>query len=271
MNAFERFSLPRIMGIVNATHDSFFSGSRAPELEAAQALAERHIREGATIIDIGGESTRPGSAPVTVEEELKRVIPTVQAIHLNHPEILISVDTRNEPVARAALAAGAGMINDVSGLQHDPAMVDLVVSCRVPVCVMHMRGTPATMQDSIHFDDLTGEIHRELQHAIAPLVARGVDREQIILDPGIGFGKELHHNWSILRHLDLFTTLGYPILIGLSRKRFLGPADDPADRLYATLAAQLWCTLQGVSILRVHDVAPIARMIGVFQEIRDAD
>lgn len=271
MNALERFTPPRIMGIVNTTHDSFFSGSRAPAVEEALALAEQHIRQGATIVDIGGESTRPGSAPVTVEEELRRVVPTVQAVHRAYPHILISADTRSAAVARAALDVGAGMINDVSGLQHDPAMRDLVVERGVPVCVMHMRGTPATMQDSIHFDDLLGEIEGELHQAIAPLVAAGVAREHIILDPGIGFGKEFHHNWSILRHLERFTASGYPVLIGLSRKRFLGPTQDPADRLYATLAAQLWCTLQGVSILRVHDVAPIAQMIRVMQEIYDAE
>ncbi len=259
------------MGIVNTTHDSFFSGSCAPTLDDVQALAECHVRSGAQIIDIGGESSRPGSAYVSLEEELSRVVPAVAQVHLNHPSVTISVDTRKEPVARAALDAGAAMVNDISGLRDDPALAALVAERRVPVCIMHMQGTPRTMQENPHYDDVVQDVLRDLARFLQPAKAAGVRDEQIILDPGIGFGKEFAHNWSILRNLERFREPGYPLLIGLSRKRFLGPEQPPQMRLNATLAAQLWCTLQGAAILRVHDVAPMMEMLTVLEAILTAN
>lgn len=266
------------MGIINVTHDSFFSSSRVRDHGAVRALAAEMVAEGASIIDVGGESSRPGSAYVSVREELERVLPALEAIRAILPDVDISVDTRKAAVAEAALDAGATMINDISGLRDDPDLAPLVAERRVPVCIMHMRGTPGTMQREPRYEDVVGEIREELSAFVDHALQAGIEPEQIILDPGIGFGKSFDHNWEILRNLAAFSDLGYPLLVGLSRKSFLGrilSREDeqlrpPEDRLNATLAAQIWCTLQGVSILRVHDVRPMVEALKVLERICSA-
>jgi len=232
--------------------------------------------EGAEIIDIGGESSRPGSDYVSAREELQRVVPAVRAVREALPEIAISVDTRKAIVAEAALDAGATMINDISALRDDPELAGLIAERSVPICLMHMRGTPLTMQASPRYHDVIGEIRTELLSFVQGALDAGIQREQIIIDPGIGFGKRFEHNWTVLNHLQELIDLGYPVLVGLSRKSFLGGTGDespprpPEGRLNATLAAQLWCTLQGVSILRVHDVQPMVEMLAVLEAIATA-
>lgn len=241
------------------------------------------IAEGADYLDVGGESSRPGSSYVSVEEELERTIPLVRAIRRISTTIPISIDTRKAPVARAAIDAGATMINDISGLRDDPGMAALAAERAVEVCIMHMRGTPATMQENPHYRDTLGEVIAELSAMAETALSAGINRDRIVLDPGIGFGKRFSDNWTILKHLDRFGDLGYPLLIGLSRKSFLGalpwrsvdaPGDGakpPEERLHATLAAELWCTMQGVSIIRVHDVRPLAEMLDVLEAIAAAE
>jgi len=241
------------------------------------------IAEGADYLDVGGESSRPGSSYVSVEEELERTIPLVRAIRRVSTTIPISIDTRKAPVARAAIDAGATMINDISGLRDDPGMAALAAERAVDVCIMHMRGTPATMQDNPSYLDPVGEVIAELSAMAETALSAGINRDRIVLDPGIGFGKRFSDNWTILKHLDRFGDLGYPLLVGLSRKSFLGalpwrsvdaPGDGakpPEERLHATLAAELWCTMQGVSIIRVHDVRPLAEMLDVLEAIAAAE
>lgn len=271
------FQPPGIMGIINVTHDSFFSSSRLIGRERIRQRAVQMADDGASIIDIGGESSRPGSDYVSLGEELRRVVPAVEAVRDALPSIGISVDTRKAPVAEAALDAGATMINDISGLRDDPDLVHLAVERKVPVCIMHMRGTPRTMQRSPRYDDVVREVRDELSRFAHDGLAAGLSREQIILDPGIGFGKDFSHNWALLRGLPALAELGFPLLVGLSRKSFLGevagetaPPLPPEERLHATLAAQIWCTLHGVSIIRVHDVAPMMHAIRVFERIASA-
>lgn len=257
------------------TRDSFFSSSRVTDLNEIRARARKIVVEGADIIDLGGESSRPGSDYVSSAEELKRVVPAVETIRADHPELEISVDTRKAAVAQAALDAGATMINDISGLRDDPELAPLIAERNVPVCIMHMRGTPRTMQMNPVYNDVIGEICSELGDLVEGARQAGIRAEQIILDPGIGFGKTFSHNWEILRNLKHITGIGYPVLIGLSRKSFLGaisrdtttPAIPPEERLNATIAAQIWCTLQGVSFVRVHDVRPMEDALNVLERL----
>ena len=265
---------PKIMGIINATDDSFFAESRALSAKALLQKAEQLIDAGADIIDIGAESTRPGSSYVDAALERKRVLRAIDAVQSIDPSMPISVDTRKYSVAKAALDAGAEIINDVSGLRDDDKLASLVAERGVQVCIMHMRGTPKTMQVEPHYDDVIREIKSELQILIAVALDAGVRREQIIIDPGIGFGKRYEDNWRILHHVNSFTELGYPVLIGLSRKSFLrvvsGEMSEPEDRLFPTLAAQLWCAWQCVCIVRTHDVLPFATMLQTMEEITQA-
>ncbi|POR01824.1 dihydropteroate synthase [Alkalispirochaeta sphaeroplastigenens] len=266
------------MGIINVTHDSFFASSRVADGARAQAVAVDMVGQGADILDLGGESSRPGSHYVSAEEELRRLLPAIEAIRQELPHVPLSVDTRKAPVAERALDAGATMVNDISGFRDDPELAALVAERGVPVCLMHMRGTPRTMQENPRYDDLRGEMLREMEALARRALVAGVQPGQIILDPGIGFGKTFDHNWGILADLEILGELGYPLLVGLSRKSFLGEAGfdlesgegvalNPEERLSATLAAQLWCTLQGVSILRVHDVKPAVETVRVLERI----
>lgn len=249
---------PRIMGILNVTPDSFSDGGRYNRLDTALRHAETMAADGADIIDVGGESTRPGAAAVSEEVELDRVIPVVEALR-RHFDIPLSVDTSKAAVAREALACGAAWINDVSGLTFDPQMAPTVAAAGGGLFVMHTRGTPATMQNETGYDDLIGEVRTFLLAAAAAARAAGIDREALAVDPGIGFGKDQAGNLEILRHLDVFAALGYPLLLGTSRKRFIGAILDRPEadnRLYGTLATVALGVAAGAMIHRVHDVGP---------------
>jgi dihydropteroate synthase len=245
-----------VMGVVNVTPDSFSDGGKFYEIDRAVERARELINAGADIIDIGGESTRPFSDPIPLEEELKRTIPVIEAIR-NFSDIPISIDTTKAEVARRALAAGADMVNDVSALRFDPEMVKVVAEHGVPVVLMHMLGTPKTMQQNPHYDCLFGEILAFLQERIQFAVKGGVSREQIIIDPGIGFGKTVTHNLRLIRDLDVFNILERPILLGLSRKRFIGAIlNRPVEeRELGTAVANTIGIMAGAHIVRVHDVA----------------
>lgn len=259
---------PRLMGIVNVTPDSFSDGGRhdAPGAGAAQGRAL--VQAGADFLDIGGESTRPGAREVQAEEESARVLPVISALAGAAP---ISVDTRKAAVAGPALAAGAAMVNDVSGLCFDPALTPLVAQSGAPVCIMHHQGLPETMQDDPRYDHVLLEVYDWLADAVARAEAAGIARARIILDPGIGFGKTMAHNLALLRGIALFHGLGCPILLGLSRKRFLGViggAEAADARDPATLAGVLAGVAQGVQIHRVHDVGAMAQGLRLWQELQ---
>lgn len=248
---------PCLMGIVNVTPDSFSDGGRFFDAEDALSQSLALVREGAAIVDIGGESTRPGSDAVSLDEEVRRVVPVVEAL-AERVGVPISVDTMKAEVARRALAAGAALINDVSALRYDEAMVDVVAESGRPVCLMHMKGEPKTMQDDPRYHDVVDEVLSFLEERMAFALARGVREEQIVLDPGIGFGKTVEHNLALLGRLERFTALGRPVLLGASRKRFLGAilGSTPAERITGTVATTVIGLLAGAHIFRVHDVRP---------------
>lgn len=260
------------MGIINATDDSFFAASRALSADPVRERVSAMLTAGVDIVDVGGESTRPGSSYIDAATERDRIVPVVRLIRELDATIAISIDTRKAGVAEAALDAGATMVNDVSALRDDPAMARLVAERQVPVCLMHMRGTPRDMQRDPHYDDVVAEVRTELAGFKDAALAAGIAEEQIVLDPGIGFGKRFADNWQLLANLDALVALGSPLLVGLSRKSFLGAlagdgANPPEQRLVATIAAQLWCTLGGVEIIRVHDVAEFAEALAAFDAI----
>lgn len=261
-------SHPRIMGIVNVTPDSFSDGGRHDNLVAAVAHAKALIAAGADIIDVGGESTRPQAMPVSVEEELDRVIPVVTA--LCDCGAVLSVDTRNPEVMQAAIQAGAHMINDVQALQA-PGAVAAIAKTNVAVCIMHMRGQPTNMQAQASYDDVVKTVYDFLQQRIAVLLTAGISHERIVIDPGYGFGKQLQHNLQLLKHLSAFTHLGLPILVGMSRKAMLGALTGRAvhEREAAGLAAHLYAISQGANILRVHDVAACRDALTVWQAVEE--
>lgn len=244
------------MGIVNVTPDSFSDGGRFYAVQAAADHALRLVDEGADILDIGGESTRPYSTQVAADDEIARVLPVIERI-ASQTNVPISIDTSKAIVARAAIDAGAEIVNDVTGLTGDPAMLPLVAQRGVGVCVMHMQGTPQTMQDDPQYNDVVDDIHRYLTDRREVLLTAGVDRERICLDPGIGFGKTHEHNFTLARNCWQFHDLGCPLLVGHSRKGFLAKllADAEADRTAATAGLSASLARQGVQIIRVHDVA----------------
>jgi dihydropteroate synthase len=244
------------MGIVNVTPDSFSDGGEFSDPQRAVEAALRMEAAGADIIDIGGESTRPYSDPVDAAEERQRVVPVIRSL-VGQLRIPISVDTSKASVARAALAAGAEIINDVTGLEGDAEMLEVALESRAGVCVMHMRGTPQTMQDDPRYDDVVGEIHDYLRQRLQWCIEAGLDRARICLDPGIGFGKTHEHNQQLLQQVARFLDLEVPLLVGHSRKGFIAKAigDKNADRTAGTLGVSLALALRGVHILRVHDVA----------------
>jgi dihydropteroate synthase len=253
-----------VMGILNCTPDSFHPGSRLPTLQEAVQAADDMIRAGADILDVGGESTRPGADPVPVEEEIRRVVPVIEAIRAAG-DAKISVDTRNRETAERALDAGADVVNDVSALSHDPGMARLVAERGVPVVLMHMRGTPQTMQELAVYGDTVAEVIAELGAAVAAAISAGISARRIIVDPGIGFAKGTQDNLRLIRELAAFRSLGMPILVGLSRKRFLGDVTGlpVGERLPGTIAANTIAVLRGADIVRVHDVAEAVAMIRV--------
>jgi dihydropteroate synthase len=259
---------PVLMGIVNVTPDSFSDGGKFFASERAIAHGLRLVNDGAHILDIGGESTRPGAAPVGVDEELARVIPVIEG--LRKCGAMISVDTRHAAVMRAAIAAGAGMVNDVSALSHDPAAMDVVAEAGVYVCLMHMKGDPRTMQDDPVYDDVCAEVYEYLLSRIDACRAKGVELNRIIADPGIGFGKTVEHNLTLLNHLKDFESLGVKIMLAASRKRFIGAlaaVAEPAHRLPGSLAAAIAGWERGARVFRVHDVAETAQALAVIRAI----
>ncbi|GGH21968.1 dihydropteroate synthase [Cribrihabitans marinus] len=261
---------PVIMGILNITPDSFSDGGRHATVETALAGARDMLAQDVPILDVGGESTRPGSDAVDVETEIARTAPVIAAIRAE-TGALISIDTRKVAVAEAALQAGAGLVNDVSGFTHDPDLAPLCARTGVPVCIMHARGDPKTMQDNPIYEHVLLDVYDFLAGQIALLEAAGVPRARIIADPGIGFGKTLEHNLALLKGISLFHGLGCPVLLGASRKRFigtLGRAAQAADRAPGSIAVALAAAAQGVQILRVHDVAETAQALRLWAAVR---
>ncbi|MBO9450098.1 dihydropteroate synthase [Tropicibacter sp. R16_0] len=261
---------PHIMGILNTTPDSFSDGGVHAGVEAAVQGAQSMVAAGATILDVGGESTRPGAAFVPAEEEVARTAPVIAAIRAE-TQTAISIDTRKAQVAQAAVSAGATIVNDVSGFTFDAELAPLCADLRVPVCVMHAQGDPATMQNDPQYEDVVLDVYRFLDRQVSQLEALGLERSQIIVDPGIGFGKTQDHNLALLKNLSVFHGLGCPILLGASRKRFIGTIgqEPQADaRAPGSIAVALAAAAQGVQILRVHDVAETAQALRLWQAVR---
>ena len=258
------------MGILNVTPDSFSDGGKFFHREAALRQAERLIESGADILDIGGESTRPFAQPVPEEEELRRVIPVIEAVRERFPEIPISIDTYKARVAEEALSAGADILNDVSALRFDARMKEVVRRFRPPVILMHMKGTPQTMQLDPRYRDLLGGIRGFLRERAETVRALGLSPEKIILDPGIGFGKRFEHNLTLLREVSFFRELGYPLLYGPSRKAFLGEilGKEARERDIGTVAVAVYLALAGVDILRVHNVAWCREALKVIEHLK---
>ncbi len=265
------FERPRIMGVVNVTPDSFSDGGQLRDTDAAVAHALRLIDEGADLLDIGGESTRPGAAQVEEAEEIARVIPVIERL-VHETSVPIAVDTSKPGVMRAAIAAGVHMVNDIYALRRDEAL-DVVAGSRVAVCLMHMLGEPRTMQASPEYADVVGEVHRFLAERILAAQFAGIDRQRLVADPGFGFGKTLEHNLSLLRSLDRFRDLGVPLLAGLSRKSMIGALTDrPVEaRLHGSVAAALIAVQHGASIVRVHDVAATRDALAVWLAVREGE
>ncbi len=258
-----------VMGILNTTPDSFFSESRAYSLRDALERAEYMLKSGVDIIDVGGESSRPGADAVTVEEEIRRVIPVVEALR-KRSDVIISVDTRKKEVAERALDVGADIINDITGLKHNLELAKLVAKRKVPIVLMHMRGTPKTMQKNPYYENTVSEILQELRSSISFALGAGIQPDKIIIDPGIGFGKRLQDNLRIIRELKSFKSLNYPVLIGLSRKSFIGELlGKPVEkRLIGTIVANTLAIINGANIVRVHDVSDAVEMIKIIDSIR---
>ncbi len=262
---------PRIMGVLNITPDSFSDGGDFFSLDRAVERAQQMVEDGAAIIDVGGESTRPGAAAVPLDEELRRVVPVIEALRpaLTVP---ISIDTRKPEVMRAAVAAGAGLINDVNALQAGGAL-EAAAGLNVPVCLMHMQGGPETMQDTPAYRDVVIEVGDFLAARAAACLDAGIARERILLDPGFGFGKTVEHNLQLLRQLDRLVARGFPVLVGLSRKSLIGKLLDlPVDRRLApSIALAVLAVWQGAAIVRAHDVRATREAILMCQAVRDVD
>ncbi|MDH0747997.1 dihydropteroate synthase [Pseudomonas sp. GD03842] len=263
-------SRPHVMGILNITPDSFSDGGRFAQRDLALRHAQSMVAAGATLIDVGGESTRPGARPVAPLEELERVAPIVEAI-ARELDVIISVDTSTPAVMRETARLGAGLINDVRSLQREGAL-DAAVATGLPVCLMHMRGEPTNMQDDPHYDDLVGEVASFLKARMEACVAAGIPVENIVLDPGYGFAKTLDHNLSLFKHMPALHALGRPLLVGVSRKSMIGKVlDKPVDeRLYGALALAAMAVMQGAKILRVHDVAETVDVVRMIAAVESA-
>jgi len=260
------------MGVLNVTPDSFSDGGFFFDKEKAIAHGLRMVEEGADIIDIGGESTRPGSKPLELEEELQRVLPVIESLS-KEVDVPISIDTYKSVVAQKAIGVGAQMINDISGLHFDPSLAQIAVKEDVPIVLMHIRGTPETMQKDVHYNSLLSEILKYLKDSIQSAESTGLDPRQIIIDPGIGFGKTIEDNLCILKNLYEFRVLGKPILLGTSRKAFIGKILNAGvrDRLEGTLSSIAIGVLNGAHIIRSHDVLQAKKAIAVADAIRLAE
>lgn len=255
---FSQFDKPLIMGILNVTPDSFSDGGSYLSVNAALRQVQLMLAQGADIIDIGGESTRPGSVPVDADEQIRRVIPVIKEIRLRiGSHIKISIDTTDSTVAKAALNAGATLINDVSAGQDDRSILSVAARYNVPIVLMHKQGAPKTMQDNPYYDDVVQEVVSALQERIESAQQAGIKRNRIFIDPGIGFGKRKQDNFDLLAHLDAFVDLGFPVLLGTSRKRFMGTlchVNEPSELVTATAVTTALGVMAGVRIFRVHDV-----------------
>ena len=258
----------RIMAVLNVTPDSFSDGGRFTALDAALAQAERLIKEGADVLDVGGESTRPGSESVSAEDEIARVVPVIEAIAARF-DVPISVDTSKPEVMRAAVAAGAGLVNDVYALRAEGAL-DVVAELKVSVCLMHMQGEPRTMQASPHYDDVVGEVKRFLADRVLACRMAGIDPKRVLVDPGFGFGKALEHNLALLAQLGQFASIEAPLLVGLSRKRMIGAITgrEVDERMVGSAAAALLAVERGARIVRVHDVAATRDALAMYEALR---
>ena len=263
-----RLDVPRVMGIVNVTPDSFSDGGDHPTADAAVAHGLKLAGEGADVLDVGGESTRPGADDVPLEEELRRVIPVVERLAIG-TSLPISIDTSKPEVMRAAVEAGAGMINDVFALRRAGAL-DVAASLGVPVVLMHMLGEPRSMQDAPAYDDVVAEVHRFLAERIFAAEMAGIPKKRIVVDPGFGFGKTLDHNLALLARLERFTELGVPVMAALSRKKGIGALtgrEDPRDRVHGSVAAALIAAQRGARLVRVHDVAATVDALKVWNAV----
>jgi dihydropteroate synthase len=263
-------SRPRVMGVLNVTPDSFSDGGQWLEPELALEQALRMVEQGAAIIDVGGESTRPGAAAVSVQEELRRVVPVIEALHAHCP-VPVSIDTRKPEIMQAAVEAGAGMINDVNALQAPRAM-KLAVALGVPVCLMHMQGTPQTMQEQPGYRDVVSEVCSYLENRAQACVDAGMNHERILLDPGFGFGKNTLHNLLLSQQLDTLVQLGYPVLVGFSRKSLIGHVMGlPVDkRLHPGIALAVLAVWQGAMLVRTHDVQATREAIEMCHAVHEA-
>ena len=261
------FDIARVMGIVNVTPDSFSDGGHYSTIDAAIAHALRLVSEGADLLDVGGESTRPGAVEVSEAEELQRVIPVIEAL-AKQITIPIAIDTSKPGVMRAAVNAGASIINDVFALRRDDAL-DVAAELKVPVILMHMQGKPDSMQAAPHYDDAVVEVHSFLTQRIFACEMAGISKKNIVIDPGFGFGKSLEHNLALLAHLQRFVELGVPVLAGLSRKAFIGTLTgrDVNDRVYGSVAAALIAAQNGAKIIRVHDVAATVDALKIWNSV----
>jgi len=261
-----------IMGIVNVTPDSFSDGGKFFTLQSAYEHSINLIKDGADIIDIGGESSRPGSSSITCREELERTIPLISEIHAKFPKVIISIDTTKSQVAEQAILSGASIINDISGLSFDENMVKIALKYDVPIVIMHMQGKPKTMQDSPYYNNLIEDIKSFFEERIRYATQFGIQKNRIILDPGIGFGKSYEDNFKLINHLEKFSCFKLPILIGPSRKSFIGVAlnEKPESRLEGTLAAVTAGILRGAQIVRVHDVKQVKKVVKIIDLIRAA-
>lgn len=261
---------PLVMGILNVTPDSFADAGRFSRLDAAVAHAEAMVAAGADIIDIGGESTRPGASPVAESAEIDRVVPVIRELARRTP-CLLSVDTSKPNVMRAAVDAGAGMINDVCALRRQGA-VEMAAGLGVPICLMHMQGEPASMQEAPAYRDVVAEVKEFLAARVAACEAAGISRGSLLIDPGFGFGKDLSHNLQLLRSLREFTALGLPVLVGLSRKSMIGALTGKpvGERLHGSVALAVYAALQGASVVRVHDVGPTVEALRVIGAVMGA-
>jgi dihydropteroate synthase len=263
---------PRVVGIINVTPDSFSDGGQFATVDAAVEHGLRLAEEGADMLDVGGESTRPGAADVPVEDELKRVIPVIEQL-VARTSLPIAVDTSKPEIMRAAVAAGAGMINDVYALRREGAM-GAAAELRVPICLMHMQGEPRSMQDEPHYDDVVGEVHRFLMDRLFACELAGIERRKVMVDPGFGFGKNLEHNLQLLRKLQRFADLGSGVYAGLSRKSMIGTLTgrkQPAERAAGSAAAALIAVQRGARMVRVHDVAPTVDALKVWHAVHADD
>src|SRR3954470_22146046 len=264
--------LPLVMGVLNVTPDSFSDGGRFADPDAAVGHAKSLFDAGADLLDVGGESTRPGSARTSVEEQISRVLPVIQTLRRDIGDhCLLSIDTTRAAVARAALDAGAAIINDISAGTDDPEMLPLAAARACPIVLMHMQGTPATMQERPSYRNVVEEVAEHLKERQAAARAAGVAEHRILLDPGIGFGKAVHHNLELLRRLGELAALGRPLVLGTSRKGFLGRITgetDPHDRLFATAASVAWCVANQAAIVRVHDVRAMSKVVRVIRAIQ---